>query len=70
MGNEKIDQVDSLTYLYSIISKDGEYSEDVRRRIIVAEGIFTVKMSVGRIGRLFCGPRSVCALIFLYHLQF
>ena len=29
LGNEKIDQVGSFTYLDSIISKDGGYSEDV-----------------------------------------
>ena len=31
LGNEKIDQVDSFTYLGSIISKDGGSSEDVKK---------------------------------------
>ena len=30
LDNEKIDQVDSFTYLGSIISKGGGYSEDVK----------------------------------------
>ena len=30
LGNEKIDQVGSFTYLGSIISKDGGSSEDVK----------------------------------------
>ena len=33
LGNEKIDQVGSFTYLGSIISKDGGSSEDVKSRI-------------------------------------
>ena len=41
MGNEKIDQVDSFTYLSSIISKEGEYSEDVKSKIAKAQGIFS-----------------------------
>jgi hypothetical protein len=36
LGNEKIDQVDSFTYLGSIISKDGGSSEDVKSRIAKA----------------------------------
>ena len=38
LGNDEIDQVDSFTYLGSIISKYGEYSEDEKgwkpRRIV------------------------------------
>ena len=41
LGNEKIDQVDSFTYLDSIISKDGGCSEDVKSRITKAQGIFS-----------------------------
>ena len=44
LGNEKIDQVGSFTYLGSIISKDGGSSEDVKSRIAKAHGVFfTVK---------------------------
>ena len=41
LGNEKIDQVDSFTYLGSIISKDGWSSEDVKSRIAKAQGVFS-----------------------------
>ena len=40
LGNEKIDQVGSLTYLGSIISKDGGNSEDIKCRIAKAQGVF------------------------------
>ena len=40
LGNENIDQVDSFTYLGSIISEDGGYFEDVKSRIAKAEGVF------------------------------
>ena len=33
LGNEKINQVGSFSYLGSIISKDGGSSEDVKSRI-------------------------------------
>ena len=36
LGNEKIDQVSSFTYLGIIISKDGGSSEDVKSRIAKA----------------------------------
>ena len=50
LGNEKIDQVGSFTYLGSIISKDGGSSEDVKSRIAKAQGVFfTVKKKFGRI---------------------
>ena len=38
--NEKINQVDSFTYLSSIISKDGRCSEDVKRKIAKAWDVF------------------------------
>jgi len=41
LGNEKIDQVGSFTYLGSIISKDGGSSEDVKSRIAKAQGVFS-----------------------------
>ena len=41
LGNEKIDHVDSFTYLDSIISKDGWSSEDVKSRIAKAQGVFS-----------------------------
>jgi hypothetical protein len=41
LGNEKIDQVDSFTYLGSIISKDGWSGEDVKSRIAKAQGVFS-----------------------------
>jgi len=33
LGNEKIDQMESFTYLRSIISKDSGSSEDIKTRI-------------------------------------
>ena len=52
LGNEKIHQVGSFSYLGSIISKDGGSSEDVKSRIAKAQGVFfTVKKSLGRIER-------------------
>ena len=38
--NEKIDQVGSMTYLGSIISKDGRSSEDAKSRIAKTQGVF------------------------------
>ena len=40
LGNEKIDQVGSFSYLGSIISKDGGSIEDVKSRIAKAQGVF------------------------------
>ena len=40
LGNEKLDQVESLTYLGSIISEDGECSEDFKSRIAKDHGVF------------------------------
>ena len=40
LGNEKIDQVGSFTYLGTIISKDGGSSEDVKSRIAKAQVVF------------------------------
>ena len=53
LGNEKIDQVGSFTYLGCVISKDGESSEDRKSKIAKAQGefFFTVKKKFGRIGR-------------------
>ena len=39
-GNKKIDQVDSFTYLSSIIGKDGGNNKDVKSRITTDQGIF------------------------------
>ena len=41
LGNQKIYQVGSFTYLGTIISKDGESSEDVKSRIAKAQGVFS-----------------------------
>jgi hypothetical protein len=40
-GNKKIDQVDRLNYLCSIISKDGGCNEDVKSRTAKAHGVFS-----------------------------
>ena len=40
LGNEKIDQAGSYSYLGSIICKDGGSSEDVKSRIAKAQGCF------------------------------
>ena len=41
LGNEKIYQVGSFTYLGSIISKVGESSDDIKSRIAKAQGVFS-----------------------------
>ena len=41
LDSEKIDQLDSSTYLGSTISKDGGSSEDVNSRIAKADGVFS-----------------------------
>ena len=41
LRNEKVDPVDSFTYLGSITSKDVGSSEDVKSRIDKAQGIFS-----------------------------
>ena len=41
LGNKKIVQVGSFTYLGSTISKDGGSSEDVKSRIAKAQSIFS-----------------------------
>ena len=56
LGNEKIDQDDSFTYLGSIIRKDGGCSEDVKSRIAKARVVFTVEI-YWRMGRQVCEPR-------------
>ena len=40
LGNEKIDQVESLTYLGNILSKDVGSGEDVKNRITKTQGVF------------------------------
>ena len=39
LGNDKINQVDSLTYIVSIMSKDAGSSENVKNRIAKAQGV-------------------------------
>ena len=57
-GHEKIDQVDSFTYLDSIISKEGGSSEGVKNRIAKAQGIFFHSWKkFGRTGRQVCELR-------------
>ena len=41
LGNEKIDQVGSFTYLGFIIGKDGGSSDDIKSRIARAHGLFS-----------------------------
>ena len=58
LGNEKIDQVGSFSYLGSIISKDGGRSDDVKSRIARAQGVFSqLKKNFGRIERQVYIPR-------------
>ena len=58
LGNEKIDQVSSFTYLGSIISKEGGSSEHVKSRIAKAQGVFSqLKKKFGRIGKQVCESR-------------
>ena len=46
LGNERIDQVGSFTYLGSIISKVGGSSEDVKSRRAKAQGVFSLLKKV------------------------
>ena len=41
LGNKQIDQVDTFTYLGSIISKDCGSNKDVKSRIAKAQGVFS-----------------------------
>ena len=41
LGNEKIDQLGSFTYLGIIISKDSGSSEDMKSRKAKAQGVFS-----------------------------
>ena len=41
LGNEEIDQVGSFTYLGSIISENGESSEDVKSSVAKVQGVFS-----------------------------
>jgi hypothetical protein len=52
LGKKKIHQVDSFTYLLSIISKDGRCSEDVKSRIAQAKGVFTQLKKVWKNGKI------------------
>ena len=52
LGEEKIDQVNSFTYLGIIISRDGKGSEDAKSRIATAQGVFFLQLKkFGRVGR-------------------
>ena len=48
LGNEKINQMDSFTYLVSIISKDGGCLENVLSRLAMAQGVFSQLKKVGK----------------------
>ena len=41
LGNKKIDQMGSFTYLGSIISKDSGSSEDIKSRIVKGQGVLS-----------------------------
>ena len=41
LGNKKINQLGSFTYLDSIISKDGGSSKDIKSRITKAQGVLS-----------------------------
>ena len=51
VGDEKIDRVDSFTYLSGMIRKDGECSENVKSEIVKARGVFSQLKKFGTIGR-------------------
>ena len=53
LGNEKIDQVGSFTYLDSIISKDGGSIRDVKSRIAKAQGVFSQLKKVWKNRKIF-----------------
>jgi len=46
VDNKKIDQVESFTYLGSILSKDDGCSEDVKSRITKAQHVFIVEKTL------------------------
>jgi hypothetical protein len=48
-ATEKIDHVDSFTYLGSIIGKGGWSFEDVKSRIAKAQGVLSQLKNFGRI---------------------
>ena len=50
LGNEKIDQVDSFTYIGITISKDSGSSEGVKSRIPKAQGVCVTVEKSQRIG--------------------
>ena len=52
LGNKKIDQMGSFTYLGSIISKDGGSIKDVKSRMAKAQGIFSELKKVWKNGKI------------------
>ena len=52
LGNEKINQEDSFTYLDSIISEDRVRSEDVKSRMAKTQGIFFTVQNVTKNRRI------------------
>ena len=52
LGNDKIDQVGSFTYLGSIVSKDGGSSNDVKSRIAKPQGVFSQLKKVWKIRKI------------------
>ena len=57
LSKEKIDQVDTFTYLDSIINKDGGCLENAKSGIAKAQGVFfTVEKKFGRIRRYVYEP--------------
>ena len=55
--NKEIDQKGSFTYVGTIISKDGESSEDAKSTIAKAQGVFSQLKKFGRIGGHVRKPR-------------
>ena len=57
MGNEKINQLDSFTYLGNNISKDGGCREDVKSRVAEAQDIFLQLKKVWNNRKINLAPR-------------
>ena len=57
LGNKRIDQVDSFTFLGNIISKDGGSIEDVKSRIAKAGGISSLLKKVWKNRRISLQPK-------------
>ena len=51
LGSQKIDQVDSFTYLGSIFSEDGGCSEEVKGRMAKVQGVISQLIKFGRTWR-------------------